>query len=80
MQELVVEDNTIQGVIVDGEFLQAPAVILTTGTYLKSLTHRGSVNKQEGPNGLKFAKNLSTNLQELGLELIRLKTGTPARI
>ena len=80
VQSLIVENNEVLGVVVDGKNVYARTVILTTGTYLKSLTHRGNVNKEEGPNGLKFAKNLSSNLKELGLELIRLKTGTPARI
>lgn len=55
-------------------------VIITTGTYLQSLTFRGSDKKDEGPDGFDNAKNLSESLKKLGFELIRLKTGTPPRI
>lgn len=80
VNEIITEGHRVKGVLIDYHFVGAKAVVLTTGTYLSSLTHRGSVNKEEGPNGLKFAKNLSNNLKDLGIELIRLKTGTPARI
>ena len=56
------------------------AVILTTGTYLRGKIIIGDFNYLAGPNGLQSSINLSGNLKELGLELLRFKTGTPARV
>lgn len=77
---LVVNDGKIVGIQLAQNYIQCQAVILTTGTYLQSVTHRGSVKKEEGADGSKRAVNLSSNLRELGFDLIRLKTGTPPRI
>ena len=55
-------------------------VIITTGTYLKSFTFRGSTKKNEGPDGQKTSNELSESLEELGFKLQRLKTGTPPRV
>ncbi|MCV3734500.1 tRNA uridine-5-carboxymethylaminomethyl(34) synthesis enzyme MnmG [Ureaplasma miroungigenitalium] len=79
--DLLVEDDQIKGVVVNGnEQLHASVVILTTGTYLQSVTHKGSLKINEGPDGLNNAQSLSHALKKLGFELIRLKTGTPPRI
>ena len=81
VKELVVENNKIKGVILENnEKINAQAVILTTGTYLKSNILVGSDKKSEGPHGEKTAMFLSDNLKYLGFELLRLKTGTPQRI
>ncbi|MDR0879648.1 MAG: tRNA uridine-5-carboxymethylaminomethyl(34) synthesis enzyme MnmG [Clostridioides sp.] len=58
----------------------AQAVILATGVYLNSKIHIGEVAFNEGPNGLGYAKSLTQNLEDLGLEMRRFKTGTPARV
>lgn len=63
-----------------GKTYYAKAVILTTGTFLRGLVHIGESKIQNGRFGEMGAQNLSTSLQELGLSLGRLKTGTCARI
>ena len=75
------EDNSIKGVkIEDGSIIEAGAVILTTGTHLESQTMRGFNIKDEGPDGEKSAHGLSKSLIDHGIELFRLKTGTPPRL
>lgn len=59
---------------------QAKAVILATGVYLKSKIIIGEWTKDCGPNGFSNAQKLSDSLKKLGLNLLRFKTGTPARI
>lgn len=78
--DLIVEDNTIKGIKTKTKTILADAVIITAGTYLKSITHRGDVKVDEGADGTRNAQFLSQSLKDLGFDLIRLKTGTPARI
>ncbi len=81
VEDLIVEDATIKGVICDsGKTYLCDALILTTGTYLKSKILVGSTHKEEGPHGETSSKHLSDKLKELGFEIQRLKTGTPQRI
>lgn len=76
-----VEKGSIKGVKTrNGACIGCKAVILTTGTYLKSRVIIGEVTYSSGPNGLAAANELSDNLRELGIELRRFKTGTPCRI
>ncbi len=63
-----------------GAYYKAKAIIVTTGTYLKSKVFIGELNYESGPNGLFPATDLSQSLLKLGLKLRRFKTGTPARI
>ena len=63
-----------------GSIYRCKAVILTTGTYLKARIIIGDVNYSGGPDGLFPANKLSESLKEMGIELLRFKTGTPARI
>ncbi|MEL7649533.1 MAG: tRNA uridine-5-carboxymethylaminomethyl(34) synthesis enzyme MnmG [Sedimentibacter sp.] len=63
-----------------GAYYRAKAVILTTGTYLKGRVYIGELNYASGPNGLAPANELSDSLMDLGIELRKFKTGTPARI
>ncbi len=58
----------------------ARAVILATGVYLKSRVIIGSFSAQQGPSGLAGANHLSQSLLQLGFDLQRFKTGTPARV
>jgi tRNA uridine 5-carboxymethylaminomethyl modification enzyme len=58
----------------------AQTVIITTGTFLRGLMHIGSNQQSGGRAGDAAAMNLSSSLQDLGLELGRLKTGTPPRL
>jgi len=64
----------------DGRVLKARAVILTTGTFLRGLMHRGPEQTEGGRIGEASAVGLSASLAELGFTLGRLKTGTPPRL
>ncbi|MBE6050531.1 MAG: tRNA uridine-5-carboxymethylaminomethyl(34) synthesis enzyme MnmG [Clostridium sp.] len=79
--KLLVEDNKICGVVTkNGATFTCKAVVLATGTYLKGKIIIGEVSYNGGPNGLFPANDLSQSLLDLGIELRRFKTGTPARI
>ncbi len=79
--EIIVEDGICKGLrTVSGWTYLAKAVILCTGTYLKARCVYGEVSDPTGPNGLKAATHLSDSLRVCGIELLRFKTGTPARI
>ena len=81
IENLIVEENKVKGVIFsDGRKLESKTVILTTGTYLKANILIGSENTPGGPHGEARSNNLSDNLKKLGLDVQRLKTGTPPRI
>ena len=81
VEDLIVEDNKVLGVILDnGERITSKAVILTTGTYLKADILVGSERTPGGPHGEKESKHLSDKLKSYGLSIQRLKTGTPQRI
>ena len=81
VEKLLINDNKIQGVeLSDGTKINAKAVILTTGTYLKAVILTGSQKKAGGPHGEKESKFLSDDLRKLGFNILRLKTGTPPRI
>lgn len=79
--EILVEEGKVQGVkTYSGAVYYASAVILTTGTYLKARCIYGDVSNETGPNGLQAANYLTQSLLDLGIEMRRFKTGTPARI
>ena len=79
--ELLCKDDTCYGVVVDNsKKIESKCVILTTGTYLEARILRGHNYKNEGPDGEKAAHGLSKNLENLGINIQRLKTGTPPRI
>lgn len=81
VDDLVIDNNQVKGIILEnGEVIKAKIVILTTGTYLKASVLVGDKRKSSGPHGEKTARNLSDNLRKLGLNIQRLKTGTPQRI
>ena len=81
VEKLIVEDNKIKGVeLANGDQINAKAVILTTGTYLRSVILIGDNKTPGGPHGEKESKHLSNHLKELGFTILRLKTGTPQRI
>ena len=81
VEKLLVEDNKIKGVeLANGEQILSKAVILTTGTYLRSVILIGADKTPGGPHGEKESKHLSNHLKELGFTILRLKTGTPQRI
>ena len=81
VEDLIVIDNEVKGIILsDDTKIFSQAVILTTGTYLKSDILRGSTRTRSGPHGENPSLHLSDNLKKYGLEIQRLKTGTPQRI
>ena len=79
--KLLVENGKIYGVqTYSGAIYHCRAVVLCTGTYLKARCIYGDVSNYTGPNGLQAANYLTDSLKELGVEMFRFKTGTPARI
>ena len=79
--EILVEDGKCAGVkTAYGSIISAKAVILCTGVYLNGETIIGQVVKKSGPNGFAPANLLTKNLIELGFNVRRFKTGTPARL
>ena len=81
VDDLIVKDGRIAGVaLLDGRRIGAKAVVLTTGTFLRGIIHRGEESIPAGRVGEKPVLGLSVRLEGLGLQLGRLKTGTPARL
>lgn len=81
VEDLIVEDNCVKGVILaSGQEIIGKTVILTTGTYLKAEILCGDQKHASGPDDQEECKYLSTRLKELGLRIQRLKTGTPPRV
>lgn len=79
--ELIVEEGIIRGVrIYTGGTYYAKAVVLCTGTYLRARCLCGEAITYTGPNGLMAANHLTQSLIDNGIEMLRFKTGTPARI
>jgi len=80
-EDLIIEDGACAGVIdAQGREWRAGAVVLTTGTFLKGVIHRGTERIPAGRDGEAPAIGLSDRLYGLGLRMGRLKTGTPARL
>lgn len=78
---LVDENNNINGVVTySGAIYHCKCVVLATGTYLKARCIYGDISNETGPNGLQSATHLTDSLKELGIEMFRFKTGTPARV
>ena len=76
-----VMDGEVKGVLTkNGAYYGAKAIIIASGTYLKSNVIIGDLSYSEGPSGLLPANELSNSLTKLGITLRRFKTGTPARI
>jgi tRNA uridine 5-carboxymethylaminomethyl modification enzyme len=81
VQSLIIDGRTVRGVVLtDGTRLDARAVLVTTGTFLRALMHSGEQKTAGGRFGEPSAETLSDSLRALGLNLGRLKTGTPPRI
>ncbi len=74
-------DGKIKGVVLaNGDVIESDAVILATGTFLKAKTMKGTEIINEGPDGKATSITLADQINQLGIETMRLKTGTPARI
>ncbi|WP_336046442.1 tRNA uridine-5-carboxymethylaminomethyl(34) synthesis enzyme MnmG [Solibacillus ferritrahens] len=81
VDELIVEDGEVKGVITQvGAIYRAPAVIITSGTFLRGEIILGNLKYSSGPNNQQPSIKLADNLKELGFDLIRFKTGTPPRV
>ena len=67
VEDIIVENDKVKGIkLADNTEYLCDALILTTGTYLKSKILVGSTSKEEGPHGEESSKFLSTKLKELG--------------
>ena len=79
--QVLVEDGKVAGVKTTSDAIYpCNVVIMCTGTYLKARCIYGDVSQYTGPNGLSAANSLSQSLLDLGIELRRFKTATPARV
>ena len=79
--DIKVKDGKVEGVLTNlGAFHKAKAVVLATGTYLKSTIHIGNEVISSGPDGVAPANHLSSVIKGLGINMQRFKTGTPARV
>ena len=63
-----------------GAIYGVKAVIVATGTYLKGKIFMGEFSEESGPDGVSAANRLSDSLKKIGVDLVRFKTGTPARV
>ena len=79
-EDLLLADGRVTSVVAAGREIRAGAVVITTGTFLRGLIHMGDVKIPAGRVGEKPAVALSERLYGLGLQMGRLKTGTPARL
>jgi len=80
-EDIRIEGGQVRGVVTgNGEFIAAPKVILTTGTFLRGLIHIGEEKIPAGRVGEAPALGLSKTLETCGFSLGRLKTGTPPRL
>lgn len=81
IDKLIIRQGRVAGVISQiGKEYYAPAVVLATGTFLRGTIHVGKVSYAGGRSGEPAAQELSVYLAELGLDVLRFKTGTPPRI
>ena len=79
--DLLHDDKSVFGVILkDGREIKAKAIVLSTGTYMESMILRGHKAVSGGPDGENPSIGLSKSLQNMGIDIIRFKTGTPPRI
>lgn len=79
--DIVVENKVVKGVkTIAGAIFNGKSVIVATGTYLKAVCIYGEVVTKCGPNGLQAANHLTASLLDNDIEMLRFKTGTPARV
>ena len=79
--DIIAQDGKIKAIKTDlGAVYNIKTLIVATGTYLKGKIFIGEYSKESGPDGVAAANKLSDSLKSLGINLIRFKTGTPARI
>lgn len=81
VNELIVEDGICKGVITETDAAYyAETVIVTTGTFMRGKVLMGDLEYESGPNNQRPSIKLSENLEKLGFQLTRFKTGTPPRV
>ena len=81
VSEVLIENGRAAGIrTVSGAMFLSQAVILCTGTYLNARCLFGEVIQETGPNGMQAATHLTDSLVKNGIEMVRFKTGTPARV
>jgi tRNA uridine 5-carboxymethylaminomethyl modification enzyme len=81
VQTLIMEDNQVKGVIDQTGFeYKATSVVITTGTFLRGTVHIGSTRIQAGRAGEFASVSLAQSLAEIGIDMGRMKTGTPPRL
>lgn len=81
IDEILFEDNAVKGVVIEtGEVYTCKAIVLASGTYLRGRIIIGEDTYAGGPNGQRAAVKLSECMKKAGIELMRFKTGTPARV
>ncbi|SIT87052.1 tRNA uridine-5-carboxymethylaminomethyl(34) synthesis enzyme MnmG [Edaphobacillus lindanitolerans] len=81
VEELIIEDDEIRGVITQvGAVYRADTVVVTTGTFLRGEIIIGDLKYSSGPNHQQPSIGLAENLEALGFDLVRFKTGTPPRV
>ncbi|MET3193048.1 tRNA uridine-5-carboxymethylaminomethyl(34) synthesis enzyme MnmG [Bacillus sp. OAE603] len=81
VERLIIEDGECTGVITQtGAIYRSKTVVITTGTFLRGEIIVGELKYSSGPNNQQPAIKLSEHLEELGIELVRFKTGTPPRV
>ncbi|OLN22326.1 tRNA uridine-5-carboxymethylaminomethyl(34) synthesis enzyme MnmG [Domibacillus antri] len=80
-ERLIIEDGECRGIITQtGAMYRSKAVVITSGTFLRGEIILGDLKYSSGPNNQQPSLKLSEHLEELGLELVRFKTGTPPRV
>lgn len=81
VNHLIIEDGICKGVVTETHAAYyAEKVIITTGTFMRGKVLLGDIEYESGPNNQRVSKALSENLEEIGLDMIRFKTGTPPRV
>ena len=81
VEKLIVEDGTVKGLETQaGGIYRAKSVVITTGTFLRGEIIIGDLRYSSGPNNQQPSIKLAENLEQLGFETVRFKTGTPPRV
>ena len=81
VNELIIEDGICKGVVTEtNAAYYGDAVIITTGTFMRGKILIGDLEYESGPNNQRVSVDLAENLEDLGFDLVRFKTGTPPRV
>ena len=79
--DIKIEENRVKSIETSvGAIYNVKSIIVATGTYLKGKIFIGDFSEESGPDGVASANKLSESLKKIGVNLVRFKTGTPARI